>query len=196
MDFNWPSILVAILGSSVVAALIKYFGDKRQQSVDFKNQFRKELITKRLDALELVSILLERLRIATQVNPKNIQDYSHLELNESEKRSGFSFHSLIVNETELELTISEAKNILEKELWISYDTYLQVKHLKDILMECKQATSTELYGIRKYRSIEERRIRLQIELSKAQRSIEDFDNFIDEKIRRAQERLDDYTGHE
>jgi hypothetical protein len=58
---SW-TIIASILGSSVISAIVSYFAGNKLKVTDFKYNFRKYIVDKRINAYEKIEILFNEIR--------------------------------------------------------------------------------------------------------------------------------------
>jgi hypothetical protein len=61
---SW-TVIASILGSSVISALVSYFAGTKLKGTDFRYNFRKYIVDKRINAYEKIELLLNEIRDET-----------------------------------------------------------------------------------------------------------------------------------
>jgi len=60
-QITW-TIIASLLGSSVISAIISYFAGTKLKGADFRYNFKKYIVDKRINAYEKLEVLLNEIR--------------------------------------------------------------------------------------------------------------------------------------
>lgn len=115
---DWSTLVVAILTSSVVGAVVSSLFSEWQKRNDYKRDYYKKIIDKRIDAYEKMAKVLGRIgtKAYYSIDGENKEIYVCFENYES-----------------LECANSELISILNEVQWISPQTYKELWRLNDVI---------------------------------------------------------------
>ena len=115
---TWEEMLAIIAGSGVLSALITLYGEGKLRSNDYKRDYYKKIIDKRIDAYEKMAKVLGRIgtKAYYSIDGENKEIYVCFEDYES-----------------LECANSELISILNEVQWISPQTYKELWRLNDVI---------------------------------------------------------------
>ncbi len=146
MDQNTSTILTTALTSSVVAAVVSFVSNSIIQRTQFRNEYHKQLLAKRIAAYESV----ERVITSLMVN-------GTFDLKESGKETiKFKVNNILMSKENYDECFRIFIEAMNKSLWLSGATTRALKHINEELLLISDKLRFPDNGQKKSKTYEER----------------------------------------
>jgi hypothetical protein len=142
-------ILTSIIASTVLASIISSIVAYRLKSLDFRNEYYKIILNKRLDSykpVEYVVVLLQTI------------EYSY---------KGEPFHSSLTGRNHMSEFHEAVNNALLQSIWISTKTLIAIKNINAFLLSTSLDATANLdddyfqFGIKNFKALEALKLKLE-----------------------------------